>query len=299
MCPPLPFPDGFHPPPYELTLVPGVGAPVGGSATVQGGESGQAGGRTGQAGGKKRESDPTRQPSNPLDPNFSQSRIQIGNIPMSIIDSYRISHPHKIQSQINFARLDLHANLLAQTIYAHSIIAGKIAAYHRSQAVYSKHNHPLWPLGNHSLGTLVWRYIQRPVARGFSQSLVSRWCGIWQICHISGESFCCLESLFKIQGKTVYMDSSISLVWPFHHPSLIFPPTTRQRPYLDTRAGSGEQAGMGDVAILEGTTVTSGIRQPSPEPQAVPTSLPSAAGGGRATEQPGNRATEQPSNHTH
>ena len=53
---------------------------------------------------------------------------------------------------------------------------------------------------------------------------------------------------------------------------------------------------MGDVAILEGTTVASGIRQPSPEPQAVPTSLPSAAGGGRATEQPGNRATEQPNN---
>ena len=270
------------PPPYELNLVPGVGAPENGSAAVPGGQSGQAGGRTGQAAGREGESQPTRQPSNPLDPNFSQSRIQIGNIPMSIIDSYRISHPHKIQSQINFARLDLHANLLAQTIYAHSVIAGKIAAYHRSQAVYSKHNHPLWPLGNHSLGTLVWRYIQRPVAKGFSQSLVSRWCGIWQICHISGESFCCLESLFKIQGKTVYMDSSISLVWPFHHPSLVFPPTPRQRPYLDTRAGSGEQAGMGDVAILDGTNMTSGVRQPGPWPQAVPTSLPQAAGGGGA-----------------
>merc|ERR1712055_235478 len=108
----------------------------------------------------------TRRPTSPLDPNFSKSRISIGNIPMSIIDSYRISHPHKIQSQINFPRLDLHAHLLAHTIYAHSVIAGKMAAYHRSQAVYSKHNHPLWPLGSHSLGTLVWRYIQRPVAKG-------------------------------------------------------------------------------------------------------------------------------------
>ena len=205
---------------------------------------------------------------------------------MSIIDSYRISHPHKIQSQINFPRLDLHANLLAHTIYAHSVIAGKVAAYHRSQAVYSKHNHPLWPLGSHSLGTLVWRYIQRPVAKGFSQSLVSRWCGVWKICHISGESFCCLESLFEIQGKKVYMDSSISLLWPFHHPSLIFPPTSRQRPFLDTRAGSGDNASVGDVNILEVPNgAPSGVPQPQPWSQAaVPTSLqgPVAAGGGRA-----------------
>ena len=274
------------PPPYELSLEPGVAAPAG-ETTVQGGEPSQAGGREGGDQPAWRPSSPlTRRPTSPLDPNFSKSRISIGNIPMSIIDSYRISHPHKIQSQINFPRLDLHANLLAHTIYAHSVIAGKVAAYHRSQAVYSKHNHPLWPLGSHSLGTLVWRYIQRPVAKGFSQSLVSRWCGVWKICHISGESFCCLESLFEIQGKKVYMDSSISLLWPFHHPSLIFPPTSRQRPFLDTRAGSGDNASVGDVNILEVPNgAPSGVPQPQPWSQAaVPTSLqgPVAAGGGRA-----------------
>ena len=273
-------------PPYELSLEPGVGAGevgAGEPSAVPGGELSQAGGRAGEDHATRQPSNPpTYQPPSPLDPNFSQSRIAIGKIPMSIIDSYRISHPHKIQSQINFPRLDLHANLLAQTIYAHSVIAGKVAAYNRSQAVYSRHNHPLWPLGEHSLGTLVWRYIQRPVAKGFSQSLVSRWCGIWKICHISGESFCCLESLFTIQGKTVYMDSSISLLWPFHHPSLIFPPTSRQRPFLDTRAGSGDHASVGDVEILE---VPSDGRQPDPCPQAeVPSNLPGpgAARGCRA-----------------
>ena len=174
---------------------------------------------------------------NPPSTHIYTKRRAIGNIPTTILDSYRISHPHKIQSQINFPKLDMTATLLAKTIYAHSVISGKRAAYVRSQAVYTKHSHPSWPLGDHSIGLLVWRYIQRPVAKGFSKSLVSRWCAVWRINYVAGESFCCLESMFKIQGKTIYLDTSIALIWPFTHPSLVFPTTQRQRPYLDTRAG--------------------------------------------------------------
>ena len=175
---------------------------------------------------------------NPPSNHVYTKRRTIGNIPTKILDSYRVSHPHKIQSHIHYPKLDMTATLLARTIYAHSIISGKRAAYIRSQAVYNKHTHPLWPLGDHSIGLLVWRYIQKPVAKGFSKSLVSRWCAVWRINYVAGESFCCLESLFTIQGKTVYLDTSIALIWPFNQPNLVFPDTQRQRPYLDTRAGS-------------------------------------------------------------
>ena len=190
------------------------------------------------------------------------------------------------------------ATLLAKTIYAHSVISGKRAAYIRSQAVYTKHSHPLWPLGDHSIGLLVWRYIQKPVAKGFSKSLVSRWCGVWKINYVAGESFCCLESLFKIQGKTVYLDTSIALLWPFHHPSLVFPTTERQRPYLDTRAGL-ETGPESDIFEQSGAaTVLAGMLGHPAPPAQQPAMSSGPAGGGQTdgfppTPPPTNSTTHQ------
>ena len=178
---------------------------------------------------------------NPPSNHVYTKRRTIGNIPTKILESYRVSHPHKIMSYIHYPKLDMTATLLARTIYAHSIISGKRAAYIRSQAVYSKHSHPLWPLGDHSIGLLVWRYIQKPVAKGFSKSLVSRWCAVWRINYVAGESFCCLESLFTIQGKTVYLDTSIALIWPFNHPNLRLPRDTKTK----TISGHSGRVGNG------------------------------------------------------
>ena len=79
-------------------------------------------------------------------------RLQIANIPQHQIDDLRRSHPHKITSHISFPRLDLFSVFLAKAIYCQNQIEGRYAAYVRAQAVYSKHQHPLHPLTEKSLG---------------------------------------------------------------------------------------------------------------------------------------------------
>ena len=164
-------------------------------------------------------------------------RLQIANIPQHQIDDLRRSHPHKITSHISFPRLDLFSVFLAKAIYCQNQIEGRYAAYVRAQAVYSKHQHPLHPLTEKSIGLAVWRYIQRPVSGMFSKSLVSRWSGPFEIDYVAGPAFCCVRSLFQINGKTIYLDSSIGLLWPYTQHSFFYPPTKMQHPYLDSKAG--------------------------------------------------------------
>ena len=123
------------------------------------------------------------------------------------------------------------------------------------------------------------------MAKGFSKSLVSRWCAVWRINYVAGESFCCLESLFKIQGKTVYLDTSIALIWPYNHPNLVFPETQRQRPYLDTRAGL--ESADSDIFEQSGAgKVLAGLLGRSAPPGQQPAMCGGPASGGQADSSP-------------